>query len=430
MAIQGLRNTGVLGGTGANNSFVAGQRPLNWRDAVLLLEPNGMAPLYALSSQMKSAPVDDPEFNWWEKRLETKRVTLAAAITSGSQTSLTLVAGGLGLPIGTLLRMEGGVSGAPGVTGGGALPEIVRVTAVTSDTAITVSRNFSGGTAVTALAIATAGSNPNLVAVGTAFEEGSSAPAGVNYDPVKRTNYTQIFRNTLEMTRTAQKTRLRTGDAIREAKRECLLYHSIDIEKASFFGVKTEGVLGALPIRSSGGLEYFLQTYASGNIVTADTSTGVKWNNIEDYMKQMFTFGSQEKVAFLGNTALLTIQRALRYGKGLHINLMPQEKEYGMTVQRLTSSFGTLVLKTHPLFNQFTGATVGGTPYYAVDSWMFVVDMAYVRYRPFDDTRYEAKYETPGMDGMKSGYLTDAGFEWNMPEAHFLVKNLAVPAAE
>lgn len=211
------------------------------------------------------------------------------------------------------------------------------MTAVTSDTAITVSRNFGGGTAVSALAIATAGSNPNLVAVGTAFEEGPNAPAGVNYDPVKRTNYAQIFRNTLEMTRTAQKTRLRTGDAIREAKRECLLYHSIDIEKVlPFFGVRTEGVLGALPIRSSGGLEFFLQTYAPANIVTADTSTGVKWNNIEDYMKQMFTFGSQEKVAFLGNTALLTLQRALRYGKGMQMNLMPQEKEYGMTVQRLT----------------------------------------------------------------------------------------------
>lgn len=94
MAIQGLRNTGVTGGTGANNSFVAGQRPLNWRDAVLLLDPNGMAPLYALSSLMKSASVDDPEFNWWEKRLESKRVALGAAITTAGQTSLTLTAGG------------------------------------------------------------------------------------------------------------------------------------------------------------------------------------------------------------------------------------------------------------------------------------------------------------------------------------------------
>lgn len=430
MAIQGLRNTGITGGTGTNNSFVAGQRPLNWREGILLLEPNGMAPLYALTSMMKTKPTDDPEFNWWDKRLETKRVALGANITTVGQTTLTLASGGLGLPVGTLLRMEGGISGAAGVTGGDVLPEIVRVTSVTNDTTIVVSRQFNGLTGVSAFNIATAGANPYLVAVGTAFEEGSSAPPGVNYDPTKRTNYTQIFRSTLEMTRTAQRTRLRTGDAVKEAKRECLLYHSIDVEKALFFGDRRETTTGGVPIRATGGIQWFLQTYASSNIVTADTSTGIPWNTFEDYMKAIFTYGSQEKVAFLGNTALLTIQRCLRYGKNMHMNLMPMEKEYGMTVQRLVSSFGTLVLKTHPLFNQFSGGTTGGTAYYSVDSWMFVLDMANIRYRPFDDTRYEAKYETPGLDGMKSGYLTECGLELNFPETHYLVKNLAKAVAE
>ncbi len=53
MAIQGLRNAGITGGTGTNNSFVAGERPLDWRTGILLLYPNGMAPLTALTSQMK-----------------------------------------------------------------------------------------------------------------------------------------------------------------------------------------------------------------------------------------------------------------------------------------------------------------------------------------------------------------------------------------
>ena len=63
-------------------------------------------------------------------------------------------------------------------------------------------------------------------------------PTGVNYDPTKKYNYTQIFRNTLEMTRTASKTRLRTGDQVKEAKRECLELHSIEMEKGFIWGAK------------------------------------------------------------------------------------------------------------------------------------------------------------------------------------------------
>ena len=49
------------------------------------------------------------------------------------------------------------------------------------------------------MAFTGAGVNPNLLCIGSAFEEGSLAPTGVNYDPTERYNYTQIFRRTLEI---------------------------------------------------------------------------------------------------------------------------------------------------------------------------------------------------------------------------------------
>ena len=71
MAIQGLRDT---------LNFVTDQRPKNWREGILLLEPNGMAPLTGLTSAMSKRVTDDPEFNWWEKSLDDRRFKLGSAL--------------------------------------------------------------------------------------------------------------------------------------------------------------------------------------------------------------------------------------------------------------------------------------------------------------------------------------------------------------
>ena len=52
-------------GMRGNGDWVADQRPLNWRQKILKLYPNGQAPLTAMLSMMGSSRVDDPEFNWW-----------------------------------------------------------------------------------------------------------------------------------------------------------------------------------------------------------------------------------------------------------------------------------------------------------------------------------------------------------------------------
>ena len=52
MAFLGIRGTG---------SWVTDQRPKNWRESILFLYPNGMAPLTALTAKMPSQKVDDPE---------------------------------------------------------------------------------------------------------------------------------------------------------------------------------------------------------------------------------------------------------------------------------------------------------------------------------------------------------------------------------
>lgn len=391
MTIQGLRDT---------TNFVTDQRPKNWRETILLLYPNGKAPLTAMTSLMKSKSTDDAEFNWWEKLKPSQRLALSASITNVAVT-FTVASGARGLGVGHILRME-------------QTEELVRVSAApTNDTTITVTRGF-GSVAGTAITLG-AGVNPNFHVVGTVFEEGSSAPSGINYDPTKRFNYTEIFRNTLEMTRTASKTRLRTGDAVKEAKRECLELHSCEMEKAFIFGNKKETTINSKPARMTGGIIEYID---AGNVATL-SGGNLSLALLEDHLEKAFRFGSSEKMAFLGNRAMLTIQRAVR--KNSDYQLMQGQKEFGMNVSRLVSPFGELVIKTHPLFNEITS----GSDYAAVDSWMLIVDQTELSYRHVDDTTFQSKLQDNGLDSMQSGYLTEAGLEIHHPTAHYLLKNLS-----
>ena len=416
MAIQGLRTTA---------NFVNDQRPKNWREGILLLDPNGSIPLVGLTSVMKKRETDDPEFNWWEKATDTRRLKMTSSATAltTSNTTITLDStdgNGLSVKEGDLLRVM--------QTG-----EIVRVVAdPTVNTSITVVRAW-GDTAATAVDTTSAGKNPFLLVIGSVYEEGSLAPSGVNFDPTKKYNYTQIFRNTLEMTRTASKTRLRTGDAVKEAKRECLLYHGIDMERAFWLSDRKETTINGKPARSLGGFLWLLTNYNSGSNIktaTSDYASGVTMAGFEEYLYNIFKYGSKEKMAFCGNRSLLTIQQIIR--KNSHLQITSGIKEYGMDVARVSCPFGTLVLKNHPLFNQDVSGTTGGTAYYGMESWMAVMDMENVKYVYLSgsDTKYEPVLQANGMDGMQSGYLTEASLELSLPQTHYLVKNLVAAAAD
>lgn len=234
-------------------------------------------------------------------------------------------------------------------------------------------------------------------------------PTGVNFDPEEIYNYTQIFRRTLEITRTASKTRLRTGDAVKEARRECLEYMSIDMERAFILGRRSLQTYNGKPQRTTGGIIWQLQQAAPQNIV--DFGGTFDMDELELNMEQLFRWGSYEKVAFCGNGALLAIQQVMR--KNTNYQVFVNEKEYGMRVVRILSPFGELVLKAHPLFTQNTGGTTAGTVFLGMSNWMLVMDMSHVRYRYLSgsDLDYEANLQPNGLDGMQSGYLAECGIE-------------------
>jgi hypothetical protein len=419
MAIQGLRNTA---------NFVTDQRPKNWREGILVSNPQGSAPLFAMTSLMKKRSVDDPEFNWWEKNAQERRVALSANLTAGA-TSASVVSGALAFKKNDVFRVMQS-------------EEVVRVTADPgSDTALPIQRGV-GGTTPTAVTYNGAGVNPNMQCIGNAMEEGSLAPTAVQFDPSKVFNYTQIFRHTLSMTRTAKSTRLRTGDQVKEAKRETLEIHSMDIERALWFSQRQETTLNGEPLRYMGGIDYFMSNHDSGNrILTPGSAAGIvdttgytalNWDMeiLEAMLMEAFRYGSSQKMGFAGNRAMLTLQQIAR--KNSDYQFMQGQKEFGMNVSTLITPFGELVLKTHPLFNQMVGGTTGGTAFYGAESWLWILDMAEFMFVHLKDgdTQFEGDIGANGLDGMKAGYLSELSMEFRHPRHHLVIKDLAGAAAD
>jgi hypothetical protein len=402
MAIQGLRHT---------NNFVQDERPLHWRAGILMRYPNGKAPLTALTAAMKTEQVNDPQFHWWEKALESRRFALTTTMTApaaGTAQTLVVASGATGMKRGDVLLVEH--SG-----------ELLYVpTDPVTQTDLPVTRGFANSTP----AVVTVGThNPNIKVIGSAYEEASRAPTGVSWDPTKKSNYTQIFRQTFEMSRTASKTTLRTKDQVAEAKRECLEYYSIGQEWAFWHGKPSESTLNGKALRTTGGVFHYIDP---GNVLDL-AGVDLDMDKLEEsILEPMFRYGSSEKVALCGNRALLGLNQTVR--KNSQYNITFGVKEYGMNMARLVCPFGELVLKSHPLWNQMTSNLAPATPvYYGMDTWLCALDMADIKYAYLkeSDTKYEKELTEIGLDGMKSGYISECGLEFHHGVNHFLVKGLA-----
>lgn len=377
-AFQGLRGTGA---------WTADERPKNWREMILLLFPNGEAPLTAILSKLRSQGTDDPEYNWWEKRLPTQRMIVNGAQTN-VDTAIEVVSGAKDAVAGTLLMNER--------TG-----EIVKVSAdPTLDTALTVVRAAAG---------VAMNDQDALVVTGSAYPEGASIPTAKSYSPVKLYNLTQIFRSSLSLTRTARKTRLRwdSSGPYQESKREALSLHSIEMEKAFLFGQKLEttGANGQ-PERQTGGILSFLTTNKAPNDAAFNVGGGLTEDALDALMEKVFRYGSTEKLALCGSTFVRAIT-TLAKNSGT-INLVPEDRTYGLKVTEYISAFGTLNLKMHPLFNQH--------PVWRQNA--LILDVDNLVYRYIDDTMFIKNRQSPGDDLAKDEFLTECGLEVHMEETH------------
>jgi len=389
-SLLGLRGTGDWG---------TDERPKNFRQTILWNEPNGMAPLLALMGRLGDESVDDPEFSWWEELLTLTKCTVNGALSS-SATTIVVSSGALNLVQGDLLEVA--VEHAAGTSAYAA--EIVQVMAnPTTDLSLVVSRGVAGTTAASISDAAV------LVKIGSAFEEGSSAPRASTRNPTKYGNYTQIFKTTYEMTKTAEKTNVRTGDPVAMDKKRKMHDHSVALEQALLLGRKLEttGPNGN-PLRYMGGLLSYLTT---NNYVFSGTGTGTAgtdWNedNFIAKLSRVFDYNSpsgDERLCFCGNSALIALNRLARTSSSTRINFNGVLKTYGMALSEWILPQGRLLVKNHPLFSQHP----------IFDEAMIVIAPGSLKYRYLRgrDTKFEDDIQAKGDDTRKGQWITEAGLE-------------------
>lgn len=341
---------GLQTGIFAANNAAGNPTELNKRSfaaQILRRYPNGSAPMFALTSGAPKSKALASTHGYFSKTL-TFISFLTTATQLAGDTNFAAIPSTPGIVIGMLLWNARTF-------------EVVRVTAVTSNTNITVTRAFGR---VVAAAVNV---GDRWVQSGTAFEEGSNRPTARRLDTQYVPNYTQIFRNAWALTDTARAsyTEMAGISNIAENKGDCAMFHSVDIESAMIFSQPKMDTTGATPIHATQGIFDAMRQYASTNVNAAAGTTN--FDQLVALVEPAFQYNTnlgnaKNRVAFCDAVAMRVLNAVGR--KSGQVQMTTMQSEFGMSYTNFAFYKGTIDLIEHPLLN---GLSQTGT--------MLVMDM-------------------------------------------------------
>lgn len=422
--------------------------------------PTGEFPLTGFLSLMETEAADSFKFGWFEKRmpdLSTKVKSGAAPFSvSGSNTPITspmiFTAGTVYRAVVNdtsfiLVRQQILFNDLPLTSGlasiQGIVTSVIDSTHVEFQVLETQTTVLNTGNAIDDGTVGPVGAK--VVVIGNANAEGSRSTGGIIYPPIDPENYTQIFRNSFEFTATSLKipTEFDKTGAYAESAEDTLRDHMVEMELAFLFGVKSTQMVvdndGKMkPRRTTGGILWYLKQWEMADSIYRGGVGAPLLTNMDDKDKRLIrtvngtaTYAqfdrwiqraflvtntkTFEKVVMCGNGFLGAINEFLRSSSILQKTYEVQ-KIYGNDVVTWISPWGTLHFKTHPLFNQQAHLNYDG----------LIIDINRLKFRPLNDrdtTLLENRQEND-TDGRKDEWLTEAGLEVNMPEAHMYIRNL------
>lgn len=420
-------------GMAGNGTWAADQRPKNWREKVLHLAPNGMAPLTAIMSKLPSEKTDDPEFNWWEKKLpdqggalQGSGVYIDAAMTTAYSYATHQATYGIQDAI-VYVKATEAIAGEFRKGHTVLLRDTADEQVDTLGIAVGINKNGNNSRIDVKLQEAddngvTPASN-NLATVdrillsGDSNPEGGVMPDAIGYLPTKYYNYAFISKTPISITETAKRTRLRTGDQVKEARREAMMLHAIQNERHLIYNERREwtGDNGQLQRTSRGLLRWIASdsdAVKKNFRLDSDTAyAGKTWlvageHWLDTQIEQIARWNeSKELICFCGSGALLGIQRLAKFTGS--IQLEPKTIEYGIKVTRYHTVFNTLNLITHPLFS-----------FDPIDRYRMVIfDPRRLRWRFIRDTQLQTDPKKENESGFKAvdaqneQFLTEGGLQ-------------------
>ncbi len=286
--------------------------------------------------------------------------------------------------------------------------EIMRITAVNYSTqTLTVTRG-AGATAAAAIL-----DNDWLLVIGPAFEEGSKSGDSNTTKLVKVTNYSQIFKTKFGVTQTENASKLylsaNPGGDLKYLRAKYGIEQAKKIERAYWFNEKKE-VTGpdGKPLRLTGGV---LEAIIAAGNVQDEAASALTETEFRTFLQNYaFKYGSSEKYFFCGNIVLGYLE-SFAANK---LYIVPSDKTYGVEVRKYQSSFGTLNIIRHPMFeNQYAGIGV-------------VLDLSTIKHCTLNgrDTLLETNIQDNDADEEVDQYKTEAGLQRVNFEKNALLKGV------
>lgn len=390
--IAGLRGTGNWG---------TDERPKDFRESILFFNPNGTAAIFGLTSKAGKKTVKDPEFAWWNETQNLVRLQVNGALAAGDTTvtvdSADPTASTLNRLYGTATHLKAGdiLLVEPAADAVTFTTELIRVESVLSDTQFTVTRGAGGTTP------ASISNDVYLLLLNSAYAEGTAAPSAVSRNPVKFSNYTQIFKDTYELTGTADATEARTGNPWSNDKKRKMFDHARGIEMGILFGRKYEGTgTNGKPMRFMGGLREFIPqaTPANGGRSTVFGSA-VTVSTFLDAVSPMWDFdteGGDTRVAMCGNQAIIELNKVFQNATNARMELGNVIKLYGLDMREFILPRGRLLMYSHPLLSQHS----------LYKKSMFALDFSSIKYVALQgrDTKSYDDVQTKDED-VRRGYV-------------------------
>lgn len=382
-------NTGAVGTQEINSS----QRVVDMVDKLFLLEPQA-APLYVLVSKLNKAPAHSTTIYWLEDALNPSWATVTAT-ASASLTGITVVTGeGLYFNKYDLVKIPS--------TG-----EVILVTA-TEASGITAVRGY-GSTAAANIASAA-----SLVIIGSAFEEGSANTTLVTKSTVSstKTNYLQIFRKSVEITKTLAASDLYGGPDRPYQRKKKGIELMRDLERAFLFGEPYEDTGSkdttiSYARRVTGGVGYWISTNATaaGGVLTE--------SEFEGFLRSVFRYGSSNSRYLFCSPLIISVISQWAQGK---LVTYSKDKTYGINITQYLSPHGTVNLVKDVLLEN--AGSISNTSYYA--GYAFALDLPELKYRYLQgrDVQLETDIQHPGDDLYKDQYICEVGMELHQEKQH------------
>jgi len=343
-------------------------------------------------------PTGNPEFSWLEDLYGGRYAKNSG--TYAASGALTITVTGAGSQPAYLFTVGDIIRNAR--TG-----ENMLVATIASTTTITVA---SAGRSFGTTAAAAGADGDGLYKIGNVNEENSGARNVNTTQSSKESNYTQIFKTSIAVSGTQEKSDLYGGNDLTYQRTKKGTEHALEIERAFWLGEKkydTGGTMGH-PRRATGGILEFIE---GGNSYVQNQGGILTAPDFNTFLREGFTYGNRQKVFVCGGLVLQAINEIARD----QIRMKPLAKTYGIQIGEYVHAQGVIniIHNPHVFVEDYAG-------------YGFLLDMECFKYRYMKDrdTKLYTNVQAPDVDGVVDQYVTECGLQRVHPAKCALLKGV------